>query len=93
MIRPAAIAEEAGIPLAHHCGWDMGIKLAAILHAVSALPAVSLPIDSTYMSHADDVLAQRIAVRNGAFQAPDGPGLGVTVDENKVAALAVEPLR
>ena len=93
LIRPASIAEEAGIPLAHHCGWDMGIKLAAILHAVSALPAFSLPIDSTYMAHADDVLAQRIAVRNGAFQAPDGPGLGVTVDENKVAALAVKPLR
>ncbi|MCG8478198.1 MAG: mandelate racemase/muconate lactonizing enzyme family protein [Spirochaetales bacterium] len=93
LTRPASIAEEAGIPLAHHCGWDMGIKLAAILHAVSAFPAFSLPIDSTYMAHTDDVLAERIDVRNGAFQAPDGPGLGVVVDEKKVAALAVEPLR
>jgi len=89
MRRIAAMAEEAGLPLAHHCAWDMGIKLAAILHATSALPAFSYPMDSTYFAHGADVLTAPIAVEDGAYRVPEGSGLGVEVDEEKLNALSI----
>lgn len=80
-----SVAKEAGIPLAHHCGWDMGIKLAAILHAICTMEAFIYPMDSTYMAHSDDVLANRIKVEDGCYKIPsDGPGLGIIVDEKKI---------
>lgn len=90
LIRLENIAQEADLPLAHHCGWDMGIKLAAILHATSTMPAFSYPMDSTYQAHGDDVLAERIAIENGSYVIPEGPGLGVVVDEEKLAFLTVQ---
>lgn len=90
LIRLAGIAEEAGLPLAHHCGWDMGVKLAAILQATCAMPAFTYPMDSTYQAHGDDVLAERLKIVDGAYPVPEGPGLGVQVDEDKLGYLAVE---
>ena len=82
--RQAALAEEARIPLAQHCGWDLGIKVAAILQLSAALPVFSYEMDSTYFAHADDVLSKPLASDGGAFRVPEGPGLGVQVDEAKV---------
>lgn len=89
LARLASVAEEAGLPLAHHCAWDMGIKLAAILQATSAMPAFTYPMDSTYFSHRTDVLTDIIKVENGAYTVPDGPGLGVEVDEEKLEHLSI----
>lgn len=90
LARIAAIAREAKLALAHHCGWDMGVKLAAILHATGAMPAFSYPMDSTYQAHGDDVLTERIRIVDGSFFVPEGPGLGVEVDEEKLQFLAVQ---
>lgn len=85
------IAVEAGLPLAHHCGWDMGIKLAAILHATSTMLSFKYPMDSTYMAHGDDVLVNRIKIEDGCYLIPsEGPGLGIVVDEKKIEKLSIE---
>lgn len=89
LIRLAHVAQEASLPLAHHCGWDMGIKLAAILHVTSTLSAFTYPMDSTYPAHADDVLRQAIPVVDGGYEVPAGPGLGVEIDEEKIRRLAI----
>lgn len=81
----AAIAEDAGIPMAHHCAFDLGVRTAAILHAVSGIPGFTLPPDSVYGAWADDVVEEPFAVENGAIRVPEGPGLGITVDEAKIA--------
>lgn len=80
----AAIAEDAGLALAHHCAFDLGIRTAAILHAVTGIPGFSLPPDSVYYAWADDVIADPFEVVDGAIEVPDGPGLGVEVDEDKL---------
>ncbi|RQH01418.1 mandelate racemase/muconate lactonizing enzyme family protein [Natrarchaeobius oligotrophus] len=80
----AAIAEDAGIPLAHHCAFDLGIRTAAILHAVSGIPGFSLPPDSVYYAWEDDVIEDPFVVEDGAIDVPQQPGLGVTVDEEKL---------
>ncbi|HIS41574.1 MAG TPA: mandelate racemase/muconate lactonizing enzyme family protein [Candidatus Limiplasma pullicola] len=84
LVKLAHIAQAANLPLAHHCAWDMGIKTAAIVQTVCALEALKLPIDSTYHAHAEDPLAKPIVTRNGAYVLPEGPGLGIEVDEQKV---------
>ncbi|MDQ7903632.1 mandelate racemase/muconate lactonizing enzyme family protein [Phytohabitans sp. ZYX-F-186] len=90
LVRSAALAEELHTPLAHHCGWDLGVKAAAMLQLTSTLPAFRLAADSTYTAHADDVLVQPLTTVDGAFVVPDGPGLGVTVDEEKVHRLRAD---
>lgn len=88
LIRLAKTAEEAGLSLAHHCAWDMGIRLAAILQATCALPAFTYPVDSTYIGHKEDILVERIKVEEGSYLVPEGPGLGVEVDEEKIRSLS-----
>ena len=90
LMRLHSIAEEADLPLAHHCGWDMGVKLAAILHSTCTMPAFSYPMDSTYPAHADDVLTEKIKIENGAFVIPEGHGLGIEVDEEKLKFFAIK---
>lgn len=79
--KAAHIAEAAGIPLAHHCAWDMGGKTAAILQATSALPAFQMAMDTTYTAHGGDILSRPLVVSDGNFLVPEGPGLGVEVNE------------
>jgi len=88
LVRLEAIAHEADLALAHHCGWDMGVKLAAILQATCTMSSFVYPMDSTYMAHGDDVLKDKIKIENGSYVVPSGPGLGIEVDEEKLTYLA-----
>ena len=81
----AAIAEDAGVPLAHHCAFDLGVRTAAILHAVAGIPGFSLPPDTVYYAWEDDVITSPFEIRDGEIELPDGPGLGVEVSESKLA--------
>jgi L-alanine-DL-glutamate epimerase-like enolase superfamily enzyme len=89
MKKLAAVAEEAGVSLAHHCGFDLGVKTAAMLHAISTTPAIDLPSDTTYYAFADHVIDEPFEFEDGALPVPDAPGLGITVDEAKVDELRV----
>jgi len=84
LIEFEGLAGMSNIPLAHHCGFDMGIKTAAILQGTSCLKGFNLAMDSTYYAHQDDILSERLTVKNGAFELPQEPGLGIRVDENKL---------
>ncbi|MFC4540472.1 mandelate racemase/muconate lactonizing enzyme family protein [Halosolutus amylolyticus] len=76
----AAIAEDAGVPFTHHCAFDLGIRTAAILHAVTGIPGFTLPPDSTYYAWEDDVIESPFEVDEGTLSVPTGPGLGVNID-------------
>mgnify|MGYP000120861121 FL=1 len=80
----AAVLDDAGIPFTHHCAFDLGIRSAAILHAVSGIPGFSLPPDSTYYGWEADVIENPLEVSDGCLSVPDGPGLGVTVDLDRI---------
>ena len=79
-----AIVEDAGIPAAHHCAFDLGVRTAAILHAVHGIPGLDLPPDTVYYGWADDVIREPFEVENGRMAVPQSPGLGVDVDESAV---------
>ncbi|WP_440772548.1 mandelate racemase/muconate lactonizing enzyme family protein [Natronorubrum sp. DTA28] len=85
-----ALADKAGLSVTHHNGFDLGIKQAAVLHLYASTPALNLPPDSVYYGWADHVLEDPLAVEDGSIPVPDGPGLGVTVDETAVERYRVE---
>ncbi|WGF88085.1 enolase C-terminal domain-like protein [Marinivivus vitaminiproducens] len=90
----AAIAEAAGIPAYGGTMFEGGIASAAGLHWVAATPNVSLGAEfytSTYVMGAD-VLTTPLVIREGRSIVPDGPGLGIVVDEDRVRSLCVERL-
>ena len=80
----AAIAEDAGLPFTHHCAFDLGVRTAAILHAVYGIPGFSLPPDTVYYAWEDDVITDPFAIEDGRMTVPDAPGLGVKVDMDKL---------
>ena len=86
----AGLAEDSGVTLAHHCGFDLGVKTAAMLHTVSSTPAFTLPSDTTYYAWSEFVVDDPFEVANGAIRVPDDPGLGIRVDETQVEALRID---
>jgi len=85
----AAIVEDLWTPMTHHCAFDLGVRTAAILHAVTGLPGFELPLDSAYYAWESDVIDSPFTVTNGAIAVPDGPGLSVSVDTAAVEEHAI----
>jgi len=77
--------EAAGVGFWFYSG-DLGIATAAYLHVVAATPYLARPSQSLLRWTADDVIAGGpFRPGRGVVAVPDGPGLGVELDE---AALA-----
>jgi L-alanine-DL-glutamate epimerase-like enolase superfamily enzyme len=85
----AALAEAAGVPCVFHCAHDLGLKTAAMLHVVASTPNFPLANDCTYYGLEDDVITPAHRIERGHMEVPEAPGLGVTVDETKVARYRV----
>lgn len=84
------LCEAAGIPCIMHCGHDLGPKTAAMLHIAGACPSYSLANDSTYYGLEDDILQERLKVKNGRIDVPAGPGFGIEVDMGRVLHYRVD---
>jgi L-alanine-DL-glutamate epimerase-like enolase superfamily enzyme len=85
----AALCEAAGVACVFHCSHDLGLKTAAMLHVVASTPNFPLANDCTYYGLEDDIITPPHAIDRGRMPVPEGPGLGVTVDEAKVAKYRV----
>jgi L-alanine-DL-glutamate epimerase-like enolase superfamily enzyme len=81
----AVLCEAAGVPCVFHCAHDLGLKTAAMLHVVASSPNFTLANDCTYYGLEDDVITPLHRIERGFMDVPEGPGLGVTVDEKKLA--------
>lgn len=69
--------------------WDIGV--ATNLHIAAAAPSSTMAIDGHFPSAAGGIVqGDPLAVKDGAICVPDGPGLGITLDEAKVDALTVD---
>ena len=67
----------------------LGLKTAAMLHVVASTPNFPLANDCTYYGLEDDVITPLHRIDRGRLPVPEGHGLGVTVDEAKVAKYRV----
>lgn len=80
-------ALELGVSM--HSNSHLGITLAAMAHVAAASPNLGYDCDTHYPWTGVDVLeGDLFAFENGALAVPSGPGLGVTLDRDKLTRLA-----
>ena len=87
----AAITEAAGITAYGGTMFEAGLAIAAGLHLVSATPNIALGAEfytSTFVMGVE-ILATPIRIEAGETIVPDGPGLGVEVDEDAVKRVSI----
>ena len=63
---------------------DTSIASAAISHLAVSLPTLEWDASVTNQYLTDDIVKNPIPVVNGHIITPDGPGLGIEVDESKI---------
>jgi L-alanine-DL-glutamate epimerase-like enolase superfamily enzyme len=85
----AALAESAGVPCVFHCAHDLGPKTAAMLHVVASSPGFTLANDCTYYGLEEDIITPLHRIDRGHMEVPEAPGLGINVDEKKLAKYRV----
>lgn len=85
----SAVAEAGGLTVALAAENSLGIAAAAMLQIVAATPVLSSGNLSDYWNLKDDVLQRPLEILDGMLTVPQTPGLGVTVDREKVERLQV----
>lgn len=72
-----------------HSSGELGIQLASMLHLGASLPNLSFAADAHYHHVADDIIkGGKFKYENGRIRVPEGPGLGVEIDRDKLAQYA-----
>ncbi|MCX7384827.1 MAG: hypothetical protein NT133_26190 [Alphaproteobacteria bacterium] len=80
-----AVAEAFNLGVGMHADRELGISTAAMLHFAATTPWITYAIDSHYHDQIDDVITEPFVYRDGCMTVPDGPGLGVELDRDKLA--------
>ena len=88
----AAIAQAAGIACYGGDMFESGLGHAAGAQLIAATPNISLGCEfyqaRYYLS--EDLLAQPFPIADGKVRVPAGPGLGVEIDEERLARYTIE---
>ena len=91
-IKAAGACEARGVPVGLHSGGELALSQAAYLHLAASIPNMSLPIDTERAWLGADMAGRPPVLSRGAFDVPDGPGLGVEVDEALLDAITVDAI-
>jgi len=84
----AKICETWGLGVSMHSNSHLGVSLAAMLHAAAATPRLTYACDTHYVWLEEDILVGgKPRFTDGYMSVPNGPGLGITVDEDAVARM------
>jgi glucarate dehydratase len=88
-LKAAGVCETFQLGVAVHSSGELGIQLATMLHLGAVLPNLTFAADAHYHHLRDDIIrGGKLAYRDGAIAVPDGPGLGVTLDREKLREYA-----
>ena len=69
-----------------HSGSELGITMSAMIHTCSSLHNLSYDADAHYHHLLDDIIVGGpMKPVDGCYAVPAGPGLGVTLDEDRMA--------
>jgi len=82
------LCEAFGMGLSMHSNSHLGLSLAAMTHVAAATPQLTYACDTHYpWQSADDEIVEggRILIDGGCVRVPAGPGLGVTLDRDRLA--------
>ena len=88
-IKAAGVCETFQQPIAVHSSGELGIQLATMLHLGAVLPNLTFSADAHYHHLTDDILVGgKLTYQDGAIVVPDGPGLGVMLDRDRLQQYA-----
>ena len=82
----AAVCEAFHLGMSMHAGAEVGVSTAVNIHLAASTPQINYSIDGHYHHELDDIIkGGKHKYVNGKMLVPDAPGLGVELDEEKVA--------
>lgn len=85
-VKAAGICETFQLGVAVHSSGELGIQLATMLHLGAVIPNLSFAADAHYHHLADDIIEGGLMqYEDGAIRVPEGPGLGVRLNREKLA--------
>ena len=88
-VKAAGVCETFQFGIAVHSSGELGIQLASMLHLGAVLPNLTFSADAHYHHLTDDIIAGgKLPYAGGQIAVPTGPGLGVTLDRDKLAQYA-----
>ncbi len=88
VIKIAGMAEAFNVRVAPHLSVGLGICIAATIHAAAAIPNLYLlEYQPPVFAIANQLLVKPLACEQGAYAIPEGPGLGVALDEQRLSQL------
>lgn len=83
----ATVCDTFSLGYCLHSAGELGVATAAFLHIAASTPNCSYAIDSHFWFQTGDVVEQDIfSLNHGNMALPVGPGLGVTIDHDKLAS-------
>jgi glucarate dehydratase len=84
-VKAASVCETFQLGVAVHSSGELGIQLASMLHLGAVLPNLSFAADAHYHHLTDDIIQGGLMkYEDGAIRVPDKPGLGVTLNRDKL---------
>jgi glucarate dehydratase len=84
----AGVCETFGLGLSMHSNTHLGVSLAAMTHLAAAIPNLTYACDTHSVWQIEEVIRPGdIEIRDGAVRVPDGPGLGVHIDDDALGRL------
>lgn len=90
-LRIFEMAEVAGLQCTIGSMPELGIGTAACAHLGVAVGHLSEPADVCgFLYYAESLIREPWEVRDGVIAPPDGPGLGATLDEERLTALRID---
>ncbi|HEX3102294.1 MAG TPA: enolase C-terminal domain-like protein [Pyrinomonadaceae bacterium] len=85
-VKAAGVCETFQIGVAVHSSGELGIQLATMLHLGAVIPNLTFAADAHYHHLTGDIIEGGLMqYQNGKIAVPDGPGLGVKLDREKLA--------
>jgi glucarate dehydratase len=88
-VKAAAVCETFQFEVAVHSSGELGIQLATMLHLGAVIPNLSFAADAHYHHLTDDIIAGGLMrYDGGSICVPRAPGLGVTLDREKLRKYA-----
>lgn len=82
------VATGVGWKLSQHSNSHSGVTMAAMIHLAASLTELTLASDTHYPwlpDDADIIVGPKLPIREGRMRVPDGPGLGVDLDRDRLA--------
>ena len=88
-VKAAGVCETFQTGIAVHSSGELGVQLATMLHLGAVVPNLAFKADAHYHHLVDDVIVGGLMpYQNGEIAVPTGPGLGVTLDRERVGRYA-----